>query len=173
MRHIKIYEEYSDDDLKGLIGDLESIGHKHKLIQGKDFGFGPDLEGRNDGKSILFLTESAVGEMKRIGFITSTLNFNLATWPEYIKDSFTDHEQLLSPSIYKSENLISKDYPFRIGWTEPKGPINNLYMVGLTSRRTGRNFPLFSYDSRNMFISPKKVSKSYEIIISKIEDLNI
>ena len=36
MRHIKIYEEYSDDDLKGLIGDLESIGHKHKLERSEE-----------------------------------------------------------------------------------------------------------------------------------------
>ena len=36
MRHIKIYEDYSDDDLKDLMGDLESIGHKPKLEFGKD-----------------------------------------------------------------------------------------------------------------------------------------
>ena len=44
MRHIKIYEEYSDDDLKGLIGDLESIGHKHKLEFGKDYGLGLNMQ---------------------------------------------------------------------------------------------------------------------------------
>ena len=30
MKHIKIYEEYTDDEIKSLIGDLHSVGH-HKL----------------------------------------------------------------------------------------------------------------------------------------------
>jgi uncharacterized protein YejL (UPF0352 family) len=33
MRHIKIYEEYSDDELKDLLGDLESVGHKHRILK--------------------------------------------------------------------------------------------------------------------------------------------
>lgn len=27
MKHIKIYEEYTDDEIKGLIGDLDKVGH--------------------------------------------------------------------------------------------------------------------------------------------------
>jgi hypothetical protein len=27
MKHIKIYEEYSDDEIKGLMGDLDKVGH--------------------------------------------------------------------------------------------------------------------------------------------------
>jgi len=44
MRNIKLYEEYSDDEIKDLIGDLKSVGHvpfKPKL--GKDYGFTSNL----------------------------------------------------------------------------------------------------------------------------------
>ena len=27
MKHIKLFEDYSDEELKGLIGDLRSVGH--------------------------------------------------------------------------------------------------------------------------------------------------
>ena len=40
MKHIKLYEEYSDDELNDLLGDLKSVGHvpfKPKL--GEDYGF--------------------------------------------------------------------------------------------------------------------------------------
>jgi hypothetical protein len=40
MKHIKIYEEYSDVELQDLLGDLKSVGHspfRPKL--GKDYGF--------------------------------------------------------------------------------------------------------------------------------------
>ena len=30
MKHIKIYEEYTDDELRDLMGDLSSVGH-HKV----------------------------------------------------------------------------------------------------------------------------------------------
>ena len=40
MKHIKIYEEYSDDELKDLIGDLKSVGHSRVPL---DIDFGPFL----------------------------------------------------------------------------------------------------------------------------------
>ena len=38
MRHIKIYEDYSDEDLKDLIGDLRSVGHSRVPM---DIDYGP------------------------------------------------------------------------------------------------------------------------------------
>jgi len=40
MKHVKLYDEYSDEELKDLLGDLKSVGHvpfKPKL--GEDYGF--------------------------------------------------------------------------------------------------------------------------------------
>ena len=59
MKHIRIYEEYSDEDLNDLLGDLESIGHKHRLVMGEDFGFGKDMKGQNTGGEILYLSALA------------------------------------------------------------------------------------------------------------------
>jgi hypothetical protein len=65
MKHIKLYEEYSDDELKNLLGDLESAGHKHRLIPGEDFGFGKDMKEENDGDQILFLSQEAKDQITR------------------------------------------------------------------------------------------------------------
>lgn len=64
MRHIKIYEEYSDKDLSDLLGDLESIGHKHRLVMGEDFGFGKDMKKPNTGEEVLYLSELAKEKIK-------------------------------------------------------------------------------------------------------------
>ena len=40
MKHIKLYEEYSDNELQDLLGDLKSVGHvPFKPELGKDYGF--------------------------------------------------------------------------------------------------------------------------------------
>ena len=44
MKHLREYEGYSDDELKDLLGDIESVGHKHRLIPGEDFGFGKTIQ---------------------------------------------------------------------------------------------------------------------------------
>ena len=63
MKHIKIFEDYSDEEIEGLLGDLETIGHKYRLIPGEDFGFGKSLQqnrkwymkGRTDGSDELVI----------------------------------------------------------------------------------------------------------------------
>jgi hypothetical protein len=47
MKHIRLFEDYSDEELRDLQDDLEGIGHKNKFVQGEDFGFGENfLESR-------------------------------------------------------------------------------------------------------------------------------
>ena len=77
MKHIKIYEEYSDDELNDLIGDLESVGHKHRIEFGKDYGFGLSMrtDERPTGKSTLFFTAEAVEFLKEKGFFKTEKNF--------------------------------------------------------------------------------------------------
>jgi hypothetical protein len=44
MRHIKLYEDYSEDELKDLMGDLDSVGQiKFVPVLGKDYGYTSDL----------------------------------------------------------------------------------------------------------------------------------
>jgi hypothetical protein len=40
MKHIKLFEDYSEEELRDLQDDLHGIGHKTKFVQGEDFGFG-------------------------------------------------------------------------------------------------------------------------------------
>jgi hypothetical protein len=42
MKHILLFEDYSDEELRDLQDDLEKIGHKSRLTLGEDFGFGGD-----------------------------------------------------------------------------------------------------------------------------------
>ena len=65
MKHVKIYEEYSDADLKGLMGDLETIGHKHRMMKGEDFGFDEDMKGENTGAKTLFLSKFGAEVLKK------------------------------------------------------------------------------------------------------------
>ena len=64
MKYLREYEEYSDDELKDLLGDIESVGHKHRLITGEDFGFGKDMKGQNTGEEILYLSDLAKEKIK-------------------------------------------------------------------------------------------------------------
>jgi hypothetical protein len=175
MRHIKIYEEYSDDELKDLIGDLSGVGHKHRLVQGEDFGFGPDLKGENDGRTILFLTSWAADQLSKTNLVLKSDRTELMwpKWPEY-KDSYD--RGIPVPKLRKSEDLTSLDFPPKMGFfagTRESIVGKDLWFVSLSSTRTGRNFPLNSFDSSNMFISPKKVAPVYDIIVDKLKNVNI
>lgn len=48
MRHIKLYEDYTDDELSDLIGDLRGVGH-HKVDFDVEFDDYPETE-RNEKK---------------------------------------------------------------------------------------------------------------------------
>lgn len=184
MRHIKIYEEYSDEDLKDLMGDLETVGHKHRLVQGEDFGFGPDLKGKNDGKTLLFLTSWAVDQLRKTPLIPRSqkqpgwnykrTEFSWFSWPEYKGSSYD--EKIPIPELKKSEELSSLEYPPKMGFyvgNRESIVDKDLWFISLSSTRTGRNFPLNSFDSPNMFISSKKVAPIYDIIVDKIKNVNI
>ena len=175
MRHIKIYEEYSDDEIKDLIGDLSGVGHKHRLVQGEDFGFGPDLKGKNDGKTLLFLTSWAVDQLSKTNLVYKSDRTELMwpKWPEY-KDAYNGGIPI--PKLRKSEDLTSLEYPPKMGFfvgNRESIVDKDLYFVSLSSTRTGRNFPLSPFDSSNMFISSKKVAPIYDIIVDKLKNVNI
>jgi len=177
MRHIKIYEEYSDDDLNDLIGDLSGVGHKHRLVQGEDFGFGPDLKGKNDGKTLLFLTSWAIEQLAKTDIVYKSDKTELMwpKWPEY-KGAYNGGIPI--PKLRRAEDLTSLEYPPKTGFFVRQGNREsivdkNLWFVSLSSTRTGRNFPLNSFDSSNMFISSKKVAPIYDIIVDKIKNVNI
>ncbi len=175
MKHIKIHEEYSDDEIRDLIGDLEKIGFKHRLIPGQDFGFGPDLKGKNDGKNILFLTSETIEYISKsnLTYRSDGMELSWPIWSEYKK---SHDEKMPIPRILKSEDIKSIEYPPTMAGfvgNPHDRPIKGLYFVHLYSTRTGRSFPVSIFGSRSSFISSKKVAPIYDIVVKKLKSLNI
>ena len=117
MKHIKLYEEYSDDELKDLLGDIESVGHKHRLIPGEDFGFGKTMKEENDGDRILYLSQQAKNEIEKSlkedfnskAFFNQMSISTIKPFPGWagikgIKDKWTTHG--IMGQILKKEDLI-------------------------------------------------------------------
>jgi hypothetical protein len=76
MRHIKLFEDYSDEEIEGLLGDLETIGHKPQLYKGKDFGFKKTLDGENNGVSYLYFTPEGMAFLIENGVVGKDLEIN-------------------------------------------------------------------------------------------------
>ena len=89
MRHIKIYEDYTDDELSDLIGDLRGVGH-HKVDFDINFRDYPETEG--DEKKMLF-GELKAGEIVLVDVSddtdTATFTFK-GTAKSALPDSFED-----------------------------------------------------------------------------------
>ena len=77
MKHIKLFEDYSDEEIEGLLGDLETIGHKYRLVPEEDFGFGKDVQQQrkwfmkrpNTGYEDLVIKKSVVEDMIKKGLM--------------------------------------------------------------------------------------------------------
>ena len=170
MKHLKEYDGYSDDDLEGLIGDLSDIGHQHKFIEGKDFGFGPDLKGKNDGKSILFFTPFATEKIKQSDLVTDRDE-------RIFKANFFAGGEKIHSIIIKSEQILSLHYPPTRTYLESyignNPPVKGMYAIALSSY-TGREreFPInTSFLSRNAFLSQQKVKHVYNDLVEKIKSI--
>lgn len=75
MKHIQLFEDYSDEEIDRLLGDLETIGHKYRLVPGEDFGFGVSrLHGsymgeKNDGLQMLLIKKEVVEDLVKRGIM--------------------------------------------------------------------------------------------------------
>jgi len=80
MKHIRLFEDYSDEELRDLQADLEGIGHDYKLLQkGRDFGYGTALhDGASQGYP-LYLTKGAVKKLEDNGIIVKVNDHYLFT----------------------------------------------------------------------------------------------
>jgi len=78
MKHIKLFEAYSDDELRNLQDDLHGIGHKSKFIQGEDFGFGKGFKEENSGETFPSISGEMFKKLFDKGEIIKT-NFPIET----------------------------------------------------------------------------------------------
>lgn len=173
MKYLKIYEEYSDEELDGLMGDLESIGHDYRLIPGQDFGFGRTLDKKNDGNEILFLSSKTFSQLSKKGFFR-----NEKTDPKYkIKSLDLSKINLYNIYIqswhrdgipgYVSIKPIS-DLP---NWAN-KNLDPSMYYVYLKSmnKTNNRFFPTQGY-MKEAILGKEKVKKAYDLIVKEIEKI--
>jgi hypothetical protein len=69
MKHIKLFEDYSDEELKDLIGDLKSVGLSDYPVLGEDYGFTSKLlkESPNpkEAHNVLFTPEAVEYMVKK------------------------------------------------------------------------------------------------------------
>lgn len=69
MKHIKLFEDYSDEELKDLIGDLKSVGLVNRPVLGEDFGFTSKLLKESpdpkEAYNVLFTPETVEYMVKR------------------------------------------------------------------------------------------------------------
>lgn len=80
MKHIKIFEDYSKEEIDRLLGDLETIGHKYRLVPGEDFGFGFDrqnngyMKRKNTGREQLLIKKEVVEDLVEKGIMERDKN---------------------------------------------------------------------------------------------------
>lgn len=173
MRHIRLFEEYSDDDLKDLMGDLESIGHDYRLIPGQDFGFGKTLDKKNDGNEILFLSPKTISKLSKMGFFlnekpdsqTKFKNLDLSkigSYGTYAQSWYRDG----IPSYVLLKPIT--DLPI---WAN-KNLDPSMYYVYLKSmgKTNSRFFPTQGYRKEGI-LGKEKVKKAYELIAKEIEKI--
>ena len=73
MKHIRLFEDYSPEEIGDLLGDLETIGHKYRLVPGEDFGFGFDrrnngyMKRQNDGRNSLMIKKEVIEDLVERG----------------------------------------------------------------------------------------------------------
>jgi hypothetical protein len=188
MRHIKLYEDYSDEDLTDLISDLDEIGHMGPMIEGRDFGFDQDLKGVNDGKSILFISKTGLEKIRKskLTYPKDKDELMWPTWDEY------QMAYLPVPRIYSGKYILSASYPqiysVFVGSSSGMG-IDGLDFIQLGDTATGRDFPAnkakislstFKFDLENpkfrsainsRIISKKRVKEAYDVIVKKFKEI--
>lgn len=157
MRHIKLFEDYSDEEIGDLMGDLETIGHKHQFVKGKDYGFGKDMDLENNGKNLMVFTDYAITELVKSGIIKENPRANLKDQRFYISDY---------PYEFPG---IDRIY-FHIGYAKVVEMLEGKRYAYLVSWGTGREFPIEAKE-KGRFIGANKVKKVYEILEKKIKDL--
>ena len=104
MRHIKLFEDYSDEEIEGLLGDLETIGHKPQLYRGKDFGFKQSLDGENNGVSYLYFTPEGMAFLIENGVVEKNLEIN-KNYLGSIKDPYWNRQVFGKFVPCKKENI--------------------------------------------------------------------
>lgn len=184
MKHLNEFEEFDPNDF----GDFEQ-GHKdlknlgfNMPVEGINWGFGPDLKGKNDGKTPLYLSQMVVDFLAKKGIISNIFNGD-----QFFIDS--KGSDMLDKYLEQNFDLRSHQHPFtdvdfykarsyRFGeyskYPEGDGEFYLCYIYDINENsKISKEFPL-GKDSKFMNeldqIPPSIVKMIYEFFKYKLEE---
>lgn len=175
-RHIKIFEDYSDEDLEDLMGDLEGIGHKHRMIKGEDYGFGEDPKKENTGTETLFLSKFGAEKLKES--LKKDFGREYMTTYGYDANEIFPHWQGISgtktPNSRRTaplgahiyENVMHWRYRLLQGQEKEKFPP---YIITVSSDH--KKFPASHWGRTHVQMGKDRVKKMYDGVIKYIEQM--
>lgn len=138
---------FSDEDIQGLMNDLSTVGLSHRVLVSKThYGFGKDLQGENDGKTLFYITKEGADLMQEAGFGKWIKDITFAiVWSNWTKA------------------------PFR-SWTETPLPAadkisNNLLEVNLFQASPRMHFP--------GDLPPERVRMGYDLLVNEIKAVKL
>jgi hypothetical protein len=115
MRHIKIYEDYTDDELRDLQDVLHDIGHDTRWTYGEDFGFGlsPEFKTEITGDEYPSMSREFFNHLFYRGdIVPKGMAFEFKSPEDFGVDE--DFEVGISPSV------VSNRYGIHIKPKDPK-----------------------------------------------------
>ena len=129
MKHLKLYEEYSDDEIKDLLGDLKSVGHvpfKPKL--GEDYGFTSKLLPEPpDQKGVfgVYFTPKTIEYMIKKGMAEKP-NVNISRYSAQRVYPVPSKNWDTSYGSYGPGNYKMQHYLYPVSFSDPTGDLYQL-----------------------------------------------
>lgn len=114
MRHIKIYEDYTDDELRDLQDILHGIGHNTRWTFGEDFGFGlsPKFETEITGDIYPSISGEFFNHLRSRGdIVPKGMAFGFKSPKDFGVDE--NFDEGITPSVFPNRYVIHmnrKDY---------------------------------------------------------------
>lgn len=114
MKHIKLYEDYTDEEIRDLQDVLHDVGHKTKWTFGEDFGFGlsPKFETEITGDEYPSMTREFFNHLLYKGdIVPKGMAFGFKSPEEFgIEEDF---DEGITASVFPNRYVIHmnrKDY---------------------------------------------------------------
>jgi hypothetical protein len=178
MKHLNEFEEFDPKDFEDFeqdIKDLKSLGFPIPTL-GIDYGFGPDLSGKNDGKTPLYINQNCIDFLENKKFIRLdntppgfSINqdvynlFRSKLKTDEMWNFFNKFTNLEFPRIHQ------RDFGYR--YTLPKNEKKEMRTVLLKDVFTSRYFPVGQYRGDKPHpINFKTVKMIYGFLVEILEN---
>lgn len=166
MKHLNEFEEFDPSDFEDFgqdQKDLKGLGFENP-IPGKDYGFGPDLSGKNDGKTPLYLKPDSVKFLDKKGVIDSRFFLPNINWTGLTKlKEEMEHSMWMKFDGIDIRKLTSSDLDKY--YKVPPNPDGEIRYVMVKNVSLGRSFPYGSYRYQKPYgINKECVKEVYDFI---------